>query len=254
MNEGKENKMPTWALPAFSWLVSFYFLSGFAANVGFPPDRNVLSGDLLQVALWLFFLFLPFIRRIKIGGIIELERELQQTKQELQDFKTEIRNSVSVLSTNVNTIGSMTNQVNINVPSIAELQEAGKTASSTASPKVTLDAREIKSELLSESEDTPIALARTRMEMERLLRELLGKRTSVNALRDNSIKYFGLRQLFEMFIRENDQYSYLREPFSYVNQVCNAAIHAQKVSEPQAQEALGLGAQIIAALREAKES
>ena len=40
----------------------------------------------------------------------------------------------------------------------------------------------------------------------------------------------------------------LRKAFKYVNQICNAAIHAQRVSDEQASEALSLGAEILAVL------
>ena len=53
-----------------------------------------------------------------------------------------------------------------------------------------------------------------------------------------------------MFIHEYEEYAYLLKPFLYVTRVCNAAIHAQKVSEQQAEEALALAAQIIAVLQE----
>ena len=228
----KPEGMPAWALPALSWLVSFYFMSGFCLNVGFPPDRTLLTGDALYVALWLFFLFLPFFSRIKIGNFLELERELQRTQAELRDFKNEIRNTVSVLSTNVNTIGSMTNQVNINIPGLAELQNARENVSAKAPPVAKEEAKELERELLANDEDTTLALARTRIEIERLLRLIVGKTVSLNALNDP--KYMSLRQLFDLFLRSNESFGYLRQPFQYVSQVCNAAIHAQVVSPGQA--------------------
>ncbi len=250
MFEAKKQEMPAWALPALSWLVSLYFLLGFVSNVGFPPDRSLFTGDALFVFLWLLFLFLPFFSKIKIGNVLELERELQRTKDELRDFKAEIRNSVSVLSTNVNTIGSMTNQITVNIPGIAELQNARQNLNALTPPRIKKEGEQVAQGLLLQSEDTTMALARTRIEIERLLRTVLGKRISINAMRDQSVKFLGPRQLFDMFVRENDSYSYLLKPFLYVTQICNAAIHAQKISDEQAQEALSLGAQIIAALEE----
>lgn len=96
-DEGSKNQMPIWALPALSWLVSFYFLLGFVSNLGFPPDRSLLTGDALYVFLWLFFLFLPFFKKIKIGSVLELEREVERAKEELREFKAEMRTNLSVL-------------------------------------------------------------------------------------------------------------------------------------------------------------
>lgn len=246
--------MPMWAMPALSWLVSFYFMVGFTVNVGFPPERSLLIGDGVFVFFWLFFLFLPFFNKVKLGKWLELEREVSRTKQELQDLKVEMRNSIAVLSTNVNTIGNMTNQITVNIPSLQELQSAKERIDAKAAPQDKQEAVQVQQSMLLESEDTTMALARTRIEIERLLRTILGKRTSINELRNQSVRFLGIRQLLDMFLRENEEHSYLLEPFTYVMQVCNAAIHAQNIPDAQAREALVLGSQIIAHLTSVAKS
>ncbi|MCY1247536.1 hypothetical protein D9M72_608770 [compost metagenome] len=94
----------------------------------------------------------------------------------------------------------------------------------------------------------PLMLAKVRMDIERLLRKIVGARLVVLSPGSNPIKLASIRQLFQRFAEGNDSYEYLREPFSYVINVCNAAIHAQAVSAEQAGEALRLGAQIIEVL------
>jgi len=113
MNKTKNN-MPDWALPLFSWIVSFYFLLGFTNKLGFPPSSSELNDVILLVFLWLFFLFLPFFSKIKIGKMIELEREITKTKEELSSFKQDIRNELSLISTSINTIGNLSSQVTVN--------------------------------------------------------------------------------------------------------------------------------------------
>ena len=241
------NKAPLWGLAALSWLVSFYFLYGFILNVGLPPSRNIVLADAFYASLWLFFLFLPFFNKIKIGKWIELERELSKTQGELREFKTDIRNTMTVLSTTVNTIGNLSNQVTVNLPGLGELEALKRKIDDQGTPKTKKEAEDIRADLLLESEDTVMALARTRIKIEYLLRKILGKR-SVNALRDDVVKYMGVRQMFNMFVKENPQYEFLVEPFLYVNQVCNAAIHAQRVPEEKSSEALDLGSRILAVL------
>jgi len=240
--------MPLWVLAAFSWSVSFYFLLGFAANVGFPPDRSLASGDAAYLFLWLFFLFLPFFNKVKLGKFLELERELTKTKTEMESFKADVRNNISLLTTNVNTIGNLSNQVTVNLPGIGELEELKQKVDDLATPKAKQEAENIRADILFESEDSVMALARTRIKMEYLLRRILGKRATVNKLRNKSGKVFGLRQMFDVFVSEKPQYQFLTKPFMYVNQICNAAVHAQRVSEEQANEALDLGARILAVL------
>jgi len=240
--------MPGWGLPALSWLISVYFLIGFVSNLGFPPSRELFLADALFVALWLFFLFLPFFSKIRVGSFLELEREIKEAKSELADFKHEMRNTVSVLSTNVNTIGGMTNHVVVNVPGASELRDAQRVIGANASPSLQETAAKEAERLSLQSEDTTLALAKTRIEIERYLRLILDRRLAVPDPGNNPIRLASARQLFEMFIRQNDQFAYLHKPFLYVYQVCNAAIHAQVVSDEQAREALTLGAQIIAVL------
>lgn len=247
MEKPKPTSIPNWALPALSWLVSFYFLFGFCANVGFPPDRKLLIGDALFVALWLIFLFLPFFSKIKIGSIVELERQVQQNKDELREFKAEVRNSVSVLSTNVNTIGGMTNQVTVNMPGLTQLREAKQMVDEKSSEETKQSAERIETRIALQSEDPTLALAKTRIDIERLLRNYVGKRPTTSHV-DEPTRFAGINQLFQIFLAQNEEFTYLIQPFRYVTQICNAAIHAQRVSDEQAQEALALGAQIIAVL------
>lgn len=59
-----------------------------------------------------------------------------------------------------------------------------------------------------------------------------------------------LTKMFDMLVQSDDSYAYLRDPMKKVIAVCNAAIHAQIVSADQADEALKLGSQIIAVLKQ----
>jgi hypothetical protein len=99
-------------------------------------------------------------------------------------------------------------------------------------------------------EDPALALAWTRIEIERNLRGVLGRDLiSWQSLSVGSIRFATLPQLFEAFTKRYPEYQYLKDAFRYVTQVCNAAIHAQFVSEDQAREALGLGGQVIKILK-----
>lgn len=242
--------MPAWALPAFSWLISFYFLFGFVADLGFPPRSQVSGGDLLFAALWLLFLFLPFFKKVKIGPWLELEREVERTRNELADFKTEVRSSLSVISTNINTIGNLSNQVTVNFPGAAELADVKERLDRLSQPETAEEAKEIRDEIASiDGEDRIMALARTRIRLEYLLRELLGKRTSVEGeLQPVAVKFMSLSQLVREFTARYPQKKELGEPIRYVFDVCNAAMHAQRVSASQAEQALEVGARVLAIL------
>jgi len=95
-----------------------------------------------------------------------------------------------------------------------------------------------------------VAPARTRIDIERAIRELLDKNGNFKTASQTDINYAGVNQLADILLRQNPHLRYLRRSFRYVTQICNAAIHAQVVSDLQAEEALALGAEILTALKQ----
>jgi hypothetical protein len=249
MADSNEHELPGWLFAVFSWAVSAYFLIGFFRAQGFPPAPTLPLGAAAFGVSGLFFLFLPFFKRIKIGDVLELEREVEKAREELREFKAEVRNSVSVLSTNVNSISGMTNRINFynNIPTVPQMEREAQVLDENA-PEAVSAAQEVQRDLLQQDDDIVISLFKTRVEIERLLREIVGKSTTLPS--SKNIRMAGLPQLFEIFVAQNPKYSYLQNSLRYVNQVCSAAIHAQQVSEDQAREVLVLGAKIIATLKE----
>lgn len=241
--------MPFWLLPLISWVASAYFGIGFIFYVGLPPKDGLLLDHKYCVLLCLLFLFLPFFTKIKLGKILELEREVEKAREELRDFKTDVRNNLSLLSTNINTTGNVSNQITYNLPSPNEFRKASEAIEEHAPPQVTVAPQQSVEEQVLALQDPTLALAWTRIEMERLLRQILGKRTSVSSARTEEIRFVSLSRLFDLFISQYPGYQYLSDAFKYVTQVCNVAIHAQRVSGDQAAEALTLGGQVIAVLR-----
>jgi hypothetical protein len=246
MADSTERKLPGWLLAVLSWTVSAYFLIGFFHAEGFPAAPTLPAGAAALGASGLFFLFLPFFQKIKIGKVLELEREVEKAKEELQEFKAEVRNSVNLLSTNVNSISGMTNRFNFyNLPSVPQMEKEARVLDEKV-PRAVNAAQEFQHFLLQQDEDIVISLFKTRVEIERLLRKIVGKSTTLSPGKD--VRMAGLLQLFDIFVAQNPTYKYLRNSLRYVNQVCSAAIHAQQVSEEQAREVLALGAKIIATL------
>jgi hypothetical protein len=244
----QEFKIPAWAFPLLSWIVAAYFLIAFLKKSAFPPDLTTGTTALGVPAL--VFLFFPFFTKIKIGKVLELEREVQKAKKDLSDFKTEVRSTLSVLSTNVNTIGGMSNQITVNIPALAELQRARQDVASAIPVKAKEEAEKVENRIIRQSEDDKtMALARTRIDIERTLREVLGKQTYLPPEKLESVKFASITKLFAMAAEIYPTLPSLQTAFKYVNQVCNAAIHGQRVSDQQADEAIALGAEVLAALQ-----
>lgn len=234
----------------FSWIVAAYFGAGFIARAGFPPRTDLLIGDAFFVALFLFFLFLPFFNKIKVGSWLELEREVKEAKreataakQELADFKIEVRNTLNVVST------QRTNVYVNGAPNVAQLREQQAAVATKLSPTEQSTVEKYEETVKSqESDDVAYVLAKVRIDIERLLRTVVGRR--IGPVPNANVKLASARQLFDSLVQIEEAWEYLQRPFEYVNRVCNAAIHGQLVSSEQADEALKLGAQIIAALKQ----
>lgn len=242
-----------WWLTVPSWILTLYFGIGFVEKAGFPPNADLLIVDALFVGISLFFLFLPFFKKIKIGSLIELERELLEAKKEtsavkdeLREFKNEVRNTVSVISSN-----AISQHVNVNLPRAEELRQQQEKIEENLESFGRQQADDMEAEL--QSGEITYALAKIRIDIERLLRTILGRRTDSS---DGSItslehrKFRSIEKMFDLLIEEESTLAYLRSPLRNVLAVCNAAIHAQTVSPDQAGEALKLGAHIIAALKD----
>jgi hypothetical protein len=248
MDQDKGVRFFVWLLPILSWVAAAYFLLSFLAAAGFPPKSSVLIQDFPVVFVSLFFTFLPFFKRIRIGKLLELERDVKRTQEDVREFKNEVRSSLSVLSTNVNTMGNVSNQISVTLPNAQELKQETEAIKERSPGQNDLAAEASIEEQVFAMEDKSLALAWMRIEIERLLRKVLGKEGKPSNQSIEGIRFAGATQLFRLFLRKNPGYEYLSNAFTYVIQICNAAIHAQPLSEGQKMEALELGSQVIAVL------
>lgn len=242
--------MPNWGLPALSWLISFYFLLGFVVQMGFPPSSPITATEGTYLFLWLFFLFLPFFKKVKIGKLIELERDVQQAKEEVKQLREQVQNNFSVMASSISTISNLSNHVTVNLPGELAIQKAKQELGKGAPQDSAKAIEDIKNELILEDEDTIMSLARTRIRIEYLLRSILNKRTKVREFSDRPVKLMGLPQLTRELVISYPDLQHLESSLSFVNKVCSAAIHAQLLPPGYAEEALDMGARIIAALKD----
>jgi hypothetical protein len=230
------------SLYTICWIsgISLIIIGSRHINLDCPNRVHVIF--LSFIGLGLALLILPNFSKIKIGSV-ELERELAETKAELQNLKFELRQQVSILTSNINTIGNLSNQININLPGAKELKdEQAEIKKKTGKTEVEIE--KVKRDIVLPDEDNILALAKTRIRLEYLLRKILKKRTVLS----DDVKYLGLNKLEKMFFEQHPDYKYLEKSFDHVVSICNAAIHAQRITEGQINEALELGSHLIATL------
>lgn len=251
--EDGSNKIKKWLFNLVTLLPGLYFLVVFHINEGFPPCTPIDNDNWIFLFVAIFLLLLPFANRIKLGQLIEFEREIKTVQKNVDDFRSEVRNTISVLSSTVNTISAISNQVTVNIPSATELRQAKDEVSSLSIKSTLADEEDIRNELVLEDEDTIIALSKIRIRIEQLLRRILGKRLESSDRKEKEIKYLSARNLFDKFAKANSAYGPLRRPLFEVLQVCNAAMHGQRIPEAEATAAIDLGTKIIALLADLDE-
>lgn len=241
-------EIPDWVFCLISWCLAVYLFFIFHLNNGFPPKTPISSSDWAILGVSIILFLLPFSTRVQIGNAIEFERKINDVIESVTEFKNETRNTLSLIAATVTTISNISSTVNVSLPGLADLLAAREGIEEISTGKTHDDAQEVRQGLILDDESIIMPLARTRIQIEQLLRKILQKSLKVSNAGGKDIKFLSARSLFRQFLESFPDYKSLYKPFDYVIRVCNAAIHGQKVPKDEADEALNLGAEIIAVL------
>ncbi len=233
-----------------SWALAAYFFYAFHLHVCFPPTKEINQTGFVYLIVFILFLLLPFAKRVKLGSVLEWEAKIKELKQEVKDTREESRQLFNVLNTTINTISNtLTNNVNVYMPGYQERERAREDIQFYDNRVNRNAVDDLINEFWRGDDDLIMPLARVRIEIERHLREILGKRTISEDLRGKGRKFYSAGSLFRIFLKEYPDYKHLGSSFDYVLRLCNAAIHGQVLDDDQALEALEMGAKIISVLR-----
>jgi len=93
-----ESGVRFWLLLAPCWGLCVLFLVIFLENSGWPPETPTTIYDLTYLIASLVFLMLPFVSRLRLGKLLDIERELGKTKEDMNHFKNETRQMFSLVS------------------------------------------------------------------------------------------------------------------------------------------------------------
>ena len=216
--------------------------------VGFPPEKELNPSAITLLVFSAFFFLLPIAKKMSIGKLLTYEKEVAKVKEEVGEFKSETREFLGIYSNMITAISNTVSQtVNVNLPGKEQVKEAKEELNSTLkeneSPETIED--ELEAYLNLSGNDVNFALARLRMELERALREILGRRTQTADPSAMKSKYLSARQLFRELVEQYPDYRGLHSSFDYILKVCNAAIHGQKISEGHAHEAIYMGLKML---------
>ena len=133
------------------------------------------------------FSFSPFLIKLSLKDL-ELERDIKQTQENVSNLREQVQSNFSIIPSSISTISNLSNQVTVNLPGMLAAKQAKEELGKVDDINRSADIENIKGELLLEDEDKIMALARTRIRIEYMLRSILGKRLEVKKPTERPVK------------------------------------------------------------------
>jgi hypothetical protein len=228
-------------LLAFAW----FFLTSKTRFDGTMP--------LVYLGVGLLLMLFPFIKSFKVANLLELEKQVKETKVEVKETRDEFRSTMNALSASIQaTVQASANvqQTFVFNPPPQDAQDARQGLEEAERSKKRLGAQVVQPSIDLKDVDQALGLARTRMTLERALRLILRKSTTPVVDGNEGTRFLGLNTLVNQFLKENPDYESLRKSMAFAIQTANAGIHGQKVPSGVAQEAIEIGERTIKLLVE----
>ncbi len=100
MDTSKEQKVQSpWLLRAVLWppAVGSFVLYWLHKGTVVVPPTSVLDGTFLWMSVGFFLL--PFVRSVKIGKLLELEREVERAKETVREVRDDVRQVTTMVVT-----------------------------------------------------------------------------------------------------------------------------------------------------------
>lgn len=236
-----------------TWGIGWYLFAIVIYRIDLNLPDTISKEHWIVLFASIFMLLLPFVSKIAFGNILKIERELKQTKSELSDFKTTTQNQFQFLTSNLNFLTqNLSNNINIynRAPDEQTLEDANRSLEKPSRQAKTEEVeKELDFQIGDEEELWIFNLLKIRVQMEKELRNILEKRTSVTSHSDLNINYYSLHKLFDLYIEKYPESKTLRQPLKLFSNTANAAIHGQMINKRQYEEALELGVKILRDIR-----
>lgn len=238
-------------LPFLCRLLGMSFLLAAVCGIGFPPSSEVSNAVWGEALIGTFFLLLPAAKKISLGKLITFEREVEKIKEEVVETRAQMASFLGVYSTMLATISNTVKQtVNVYHPVFDERQKAKAAIDEVQNPHAVLNVEDkVAAYVESSGGDYNFALARIRMDLERTLRNNLGKRTTTPDPTQMRDRFVSAGQLFRSFLSAHPELEQLRSSFDYVLKICNAAIHGQTIEDNYAKEAIYMGLSLLTEIK-----
>ena len=195
-----------------SWTISIILIINFRCELFYDKLAGINGYQFTLITLSLLLLLLPFLEKIKIAGI-ELTNRIAQATTKVEQKIEEVEQKIET-----------ENIVNFH-----------------ASPEIDVNNETI----FNEDDDSKWKIVKLRIEIEKSLRYVLNKRSSIKQSNRLNIKFYSLNKLFSMYINEYPETKEMGDTFKLFSHLANAAVHGQKLSFEQAEKGAKLGIKIL---------
>lgn len=258
-----ENALPHLPFVLVVWTIGICLFLNVYCKIDFDDLSSINYNHQLLLLFSIALILLPFLKTIKIGKYLELERNIKETKEEVKDFKTEIRQNFQTLSSTLAaTVSSINKQVvnhttnvGVNAPTLPDNVLPGLESEIDKIVKAKLE--ELGQQFNKHTTDhihvpdDNLLMFKVRYNIEIQLRRIWENRFITDVEYDRYrhkpiIKI--IQDLTEREIIDRNFYSILREILS----ICNYAIHGEKVTENQIHFIRNSSTQVIDYLRQTK--
>lgn len=234
----------------FTWSIGCYLFSIVICKIDPNYPNDIKTEHWMILFSSIFLLLLPFVSKISLGSILNIEKEIKKTKKEIKEHKEFTQNQIQFLTNNLNFLSqNLSNNINIynTAPDAETLKKANdildKNNSNNIQQKVEEDNLNLES---SEDELFWIFnLLKIRIEIEKELRIVLKKETNTSINATTDIKYLSLSKLFDLYVSQHTNSEILKTSFQLFSKVANSAIHGQNIDKTQYEEAKGIGIKIL---------
>lgn len=229
-----------------SWGIGTFLLNKSFSKIDLNNPNKISITYYIFMILGILLLLLPFAKRVKVGNILEVERQLNETKKELESFKNQVNMNLGVIFTAINTVGNInSNTSNINnyintMPSNEEIKNGKKELDEAVKENKVIDEIEI------DNEKNIFELLKIRIKLETLLRDQILKVGFEDINDKRNTMHFMYRYLMQIYPELERVYS----TFRYVIGICNRAAHAQYIAKGEDDEAIYMGKKLILFIEE----
>jgi hypothetical protein len=195
-----------------SWTISITLIINFRCELFYDKLIGINGYQFTLITLSILLLLLPFLEKIKIAGI-ELTNRIAQATTKVERKIEEVEQKIS-----------QKDIVNF---------------------RTTHDI-DVENEIIfTDDDDAKWKMVKLRIEIEKSLRYVLNKRSSIKQTKSLNVKYYSLNKLFSMYINEYPDTKEMDDTFKLFSHLANAAVHGQKLSFEQAEKGAKLGLNIL---------